>query len=133
MNKRWTGFNDTLILRFQPVLKDTLLGGVSVIEVLPKGWKNNGKVLVYLHGGAYTFFSARTMLMGSVPIASFTGIKVVSVNYTNPPRMRYDQILDQVIAVVKALLDQGYELSDIGIYGDSAGGRSVSRCSFKNA
>jgi len=118
----WTGFSDTLVLKFQPVLKDTMLGGVPVIEVLPREWKNNGKVLIYLHGGAYTFFSARTMLMGSVPIADITGIKVISVNYTNPPRMRYNQILDQVIAVVKALLEQGYELSDIGIYGDSAGG-----------
>ena len=120
--KGWTGYNDTLISVFQPQLKDTFLGGVSVIEILPKGWKDNGKVLVYLHGGAYTFFSARTMLMGSIPIASVTGIKVVSVNYTNPPRLQYEQILEQVITVIKSLLEQGYELSDIGIYGDSAGG-----------
>jgi len=120
--KNWVAFNDTIISVFRPALKDTFLGGVSVIEVLPGEWKYRGKVLIYLHGGAYTFFSARTMLMGSVPIADVTGIKVISVNYTNPPRMRYNQILDQVIAVVEALLEQGYKLSDIGIYGDSAGG-----------
>jgi epsilon-lactone hydrolase len=120
--KRWTGFNDSMVLKFEPTLIDTVLGGVSAIEVLPRKWKNNGKVLIYLHGGAYTFFSSRTMLIGAVPIADITGIKVVSVNYTNPPKARYNQILDQVISVIKALLQQGYSLKDIGIYGDSAGG-----------
>ncbi|HJZ39654.1 MAG TPA: alpha/beta hydrolase [Bacteroidales bacterium] len=120
--KGWTEFNDTLVMKFQPVLNNNVMGGVPVMEVLPKGWTNNGKVLIYLHGGAYTFFSARTTLMGSVPVADITGFKVVSVNYTNPPVMRFNQILDQVIAVIKALIVQGYSVNDIGIYGDSAGG-----------
>jgi monoterpene epsilon-lactone hydrolase len=120
--KSWKGFNDTVRMKFNPSLRDTFLGGVPVIEVLPAGWTDNGKVLVHLHGGAYTFFSAGTMLMGSVPVADITGLKVVSVNYTNPPVFRFTQILDQVIAVIKALLVQGYAMTDIGIYGDSAGG-----------
>jgi monoterpene epsilon-lactone hydrolase len=121
----WMGFNDTLVMKFQPVLKDTFLGGVSVIDIKPKDWKDNGKVLVYLHGGAYTFFSAQTMLMGAVPVADITGLRVISVNYTNPPKMRFNQIIDQVIAVIKALLQEGYTLKDIGMYGDSAGGGMV--------
>lgn len=120
--KGWKGFNDTLAAKFQPVLHDTVYGNVEVLEVYPLNWINNGKVLIYLHGGAYTFFSARTMLMGSVPIAHATGIKVVAINYTNPPRMRYNDILKQIITVIHSLLSMGYSLSDIGIYGDSAGG-----------
>ncbi len=120
--KKWTAYNDTLVLKYQPVLKDTLYGGVPVIEVIPKTWKNKDKILVYIHGGAYTFFSARTMLIGSVPIADVTGMKVVSIDYTNPPKARFNQILNQLITVLRTLQRQGYTPQNIGIYGDSAGG-----------
>lgn len=120
--KLWTPFNDTIRMKFQPFIKDTLIGNVAVLDIRPKNYKDNGKVLVYCHGGAYTLFSSRTMLGGAVPIADITGLRVVSVNYTNPPAMKYNQILEQVISVIKALLQEGYSMEDIGIYGDSAGG-----------
>ena len=115
-------FSDTIINYYHPELLDTFMGNVPVIDVKPKNWKNNGKILVYVHGGAYTLFSAKTMLMGSVPVADVTGLRVISINYTNPPRLRYNAILNQIISVIKSLLRQGYTLNDIGIYGDSAGG-----------
>jgi monoterpene epsilon-lactone hydrolase len=62
------------------------------------------------------------MLIGAVPVADITGLRVISVNYTNPPELKYNKILEQVISVVKALLKAGYRWEDIGIYGDSAGG-----------
>jgi acetyl esterase/lipase len=118
----WIRFNDTIKMRFQPKIIDTLFDNVSVLDIRPKNWKDNGKILVYAHGGAYTLFSSGTMLGGSVPIADITGLRVISVNYTNPPAMKYNQILDQIITVIKVLLREGYRLEDIGIYGDSAGG-----------
>lgn len=118
----WKDYSDSIIIAFRAIVKDTFLGGVSVLEIMPRNWKDNGKVLIYSHGGAYTLFSSRSMLMGALPIADITGLKIISVNYMNPPRMKYNQILDQVIAVVNALLQQGYSMSDIGMYGDSAGG-----------
>jgi acetyl esterase/lipase len=118
----WKPFNDTLKLLFQPEIIDTVLGDVPVLDIRPKNWNDNGKVLVYLHGGAYTLFSANTMLGGVLPISDITGLRIISVNYTNPPVLKYNDILNQVIHVVTALLKSGYSLSDIGIYGDSAGG-----------
>lgn len=118
----WQPYNDSIIQQFQPQISDTLFDGISVLDIRPKDWIDNGKILIYLHGGAYTLFSARTMLMGSVPIADKTKLRIISVNYTNPPVIKFEQILDQVIIVVKYLLTQGYSLKDIGIYGDSAGG-----------
>jgi monoterpene epsilon-lactone hydrolase len=120
--EEWTPFNDTLKMVFEPRLKDTILGGVSVLDIKPKNWSDNGKILVYLHGGAYTLFSVHTMLGGALPIADITGLRIVSVNYTNPPELKYNEILNQVISVIKALMAAGYDMSDIGIYGDSAGG-----------
>ena len=97
-------------------------GGVPVLEVTPKGWKDKGKVLVYIHGGAYTMFSARTSLGSSGPVAARTGLRVIAIDYTNPPRAKWQEVTDQIVTVIKELLKQGYAMKDIAIYGDSAGG-----------
>jgi acetyl esterase/lipase len=97
-------------------------GGVPVLEITPNGWKDNGKVLVYVHGGAYTMFSARTSLNSSGPVATHTGLRVIAVDYTNPPRAKWQEVTDQVITVFRELMKQGYAMKDIGLYGDSAGG-----------
>jgi len=81
-------------------------GGVPVLEVTPKDWKDNGKVLVYVHGGAYTMFSARTSLNSSGPVATHTGLRVIVVDYTNPPRAKWRELTDQVLSVFRELLKQ---------------------------
>lgn len=98
------------------------LEGVPVLEVKPKDWKDNGKVLVYIHGGAYTMFSARTSLGSSGPVAAFTGLRVIAIDYTNPPKAKWQEVTNQVLIVIKELIKQGYTMEDIAIYGDSAGG-----------
>ncbi len=60
--------------------------------------------------------------MGSVPVADRLKMRIISIDYTNAPRARSEEILDQVIAVVESLVAGGYQFSDIGMYGDSAGG-----------
>ncbi|MPY25961.1 hypothetical protein FS373_26180 [Shewanella sp. YLB-07] len=50
------------------------------------------------------------------------GLRVISVDYTLAPHAKYDTITDQVISVIQGLTKQGYKMSDIAIYGDSAGG-----------
>lgn len=119
---KWEAFNDSVIEKFKPSIRDTVFNGVPVLDIRPANWSDNHKVLIYLHGGAYVFFSARTMLMGAIPVADITGLRVISVDYTNPPAIKHDQIIDQVRIVLQALLMQGYTMNDIGIYGDSAGG-----------
>jgi len=98
------------------------LGGVRILEITPKGWVNNGKLLVYTHGGAYTMFSARSTLTSGALAANRTGLRVISVDYTNPPRARWSQVTDQVVRVFKALNGRGFAMKDLAIYGDSAGG-----------
>ncbi len=107
-------------LQVKVVSKD--LGGVPVLEVTPKGWVDNGKLLIYTHGGAYTMFSARSTLDSAALVASRTGLRVISVDYTNPPRARWSEVTDQVVRVFKALNGQGFAMKDLAIYGDSAGG-----------
>jgi acetyl esterase/lipase len=108
--------------RFRPTVEERKIGGVPVLLVKPRGWKDNGKLLVHLHGGAYTFHSARSRLTSSAPAADATGLLVVSVDYTVAPAGKWRQVTDEVLAVFAGLRDEGREMKDVAIYGESAGG-----------
>jgi epsilon-lactone hydrolase len=110
---------------YQPNVTVTKLGNVSVLDIKPKDWKDNGKILVYLHGGGYAFFSANSTLGAAVPVANTTGLRVISVDYTLAPLSKWNQTTSEVVSVIQALKDQGYSLNDIAMYGDSAGGGLV--------
>jgi acetyl esterase/lipase len=107
---------------YEPSLTERKVGGVPVLDIKPKGWTENRKVLVYLHGGAYTMGTSRSSLVKSAPAASATGYRIISVDYTVAPQARWQQVTDEVIAVVQALVKEGHTLKDIGLFGDSAGG-----------
>ena len=111
-----------IIQKYELNVESRDFGGVPVLEVIPGGWKDNGQVLVYIHGGAYTMFSARTSLGSSGPVARHTGLRVIAVDYTNPPKAKWQEVTDQIVTVFKELIKQGYVMEDIAIYGDSAGG-----------
>jgi hypothetical protein len=49
------------------------MGGVTVEDIRPHGWNDNGKVLVYVHGGGYTLYSARSTFADAAPMAVATG------------------------------------------------------------
>lgn len=106
----------------RPDVRKIELGGVPVLDIRPRGWKNNDKTVVYTHGGAYTFFSAESTLLCAALLADATGLRVLSVDYTLAPNAKWQQVTDQVVSVFKALRDQGYAMKNIAILGDSAGG-----------
>ena len=114
--------NDVVVQQYEPTIAPRELGGVPVLDIRPKNWQDNGKVLIFAHGGAYALYSAASSLFSSVPVAHDTALRVISVDYTLAPFARYEQITDQVIAVFRALLEEGYGWQDMAIYGDSAGG-----------
>ena len=108
---------------YQPNISETDLGGVQVLDIKPRGWTDNGKVLVYTHGGAYTFGSANSTLASPVLVANATGLRIISVNYTVAPFSTWNQTTDEVLTVIQALEnEQGYSSYDIAMFGDSAGG-----------
>ena len=41
----------SIVDSYQSNITYTKLGDVNVIDVKPNGWKDNGKILMYLHGG----------------------------------------------------------------------------------
>ena len=108
--------------RYEHTVTEARLGGVPVLDVRPKGWKDDGKVAVYTHGGAHVMYSAASSIGRAVVFADATALRVISVDYTVAPLAKYNQMSDEVIAVIGALTKSGQRLRDTVIYGDSSGG-----------
>lgn len=107
---------------YQPNISSTELGGVRVIDIKPKDWIDDDKVLVFVHGGGFTSLSANSSLGFTVPVANKTGLHVISIDYTLAPTSKWNQTTDEILSVIQALVqDKGYSMSDIAMYGDSAG------------
>lgn len=43
-----------IVARLGTSVHEITLGGVPALDLRPRSWKDNGKVLLYAHGGAYT-------------------------------------------------------------------------------
>jgi monoterpene epsilon-lactone hydrolase len=98
------------------------LGGVSVLRVRPANYKPGGPIILYMHGGAYTFLSAGTSLSIPALMSTASGDEVISIDYTLAPRADWHIVTDQVLAVWKAVLASGVKPESVGMMGDSAGG-----------
>ncbi len=96
------------------------IAGVPVRIVTPAGLDpaSGDKVLLNLHGGGFNSDSGS--YTETIPIASYTGIKVVAVLYRLAPEHPFPAAVDDSIAVYKALL-KTYKPQHIVIYGTSAG------------
>jgi monoterpene epsilon-lactone hydrolase len=101
------------------IVEDTI-AGVPVRIVTPEGMpdKNKDNVLLNLHGGGFNSDSGS--YTESIPLASYTGIKVVAVLYRLSPEVKFPAAVDDSIAVYKELL-KTYKPNHIVIYGTSAG------------
>ncbi|WP_089718416.1 alpha/beta hydrolase fold domain-containing protein [Candidatus Entotheonella palauensis] len=108
--------------QYRPVVESKRLGGVPVLDIQPKGWRNNGKILVYTHGGGYTVHSAKSTLLVTAPLAHDTGLRIISVDYTLAPRGKWQQVTHEVIRVMQALMAEGYALNQMAIFGEGSGG-----------
>ncbi|MGA2167033.1 MAG: alpha/beta hydrolase [Terracidiphilus sp.] len=99
-------------------LVDDTIAGVPVHIVTPAGLSDPGKVLLNLHGGGFNSDSGS--YTESIPIASYSKIKVVAVLYRLAPEHPFPAAVDDSVAVYKELL-KTYKPEHIVIYGTSAG------------
>lgn len=101
-------------------LVESTMAGVPVRVVTPEGMpeSNRDKVLLNLHGGGFNSDSGS--YTESIPIASYTGVKVVAVLYRLAPEYPFPAAVNDSVAVYKELL-KTYKPEHIVIYGTSAG------------
>jgi epsilon-lactone hydrolase len=99
---------------------DTKSGGVDVWVVTPKNLssKKRARVMICLHGGGFTSDSGSQI--ESIPIASLSETRVISVRYRLAPDHPYPAAVDDAVAVYKAALAT-HAPKNIAVYGTSAG------------
>jgi acetyl esterase/lipase len=106
--------------RYASTSKKRDIAGVPVVEIVAAKWQDNGKILVYVHGGGYVTGGPDFGLGGWV--SGETGLRIISVGYTLAPEAKWDRTTDQVVSVLQALEAEGYAAKNIAVLGDSAGG-----------
>ena len=101
-------------------IDETKIAGVPVRIVTPDGLPdaNKDKVLLNLHGGGFNSDSGS--YTESIPIASYTKIKVVAVLYRLAPEFPFPAAVEDAVAVYQELL-KTYKPDHIIVYGTSAG------------
>jgi acetyl esterase/lipase len=110
--------SDAAVKRLQPLVIQRSIAGVTVYEVRPKDYRDDGTLIIDVHGGGFVLGSAKSNLGGAAETATATGKRVLTVDYTVAPRGRWQLVTDQVAAVYKALLDEGIAAKRIGMMAD---------------
>ena len=100
--------------------------GLQTINGVPCEWQHGdsgrGKVMLYLHGGAFMIGSPATHRAITAGLAARAGMSVCVPDYRLAPEHPYPAAPDDCLAVYQGLLDMGYAAAQISIAGDSAGG-----------
>ncbi len=101
-------------------IEDRTIAGVPTHVITPPNlpFSSHDKVLLNLHGGGFNSDSGS--YTESIPLASYSRMKVVAVLYRLAPEHPFPAAVDDSIAVYKELLKL-YQPEHIAIYGTSAG------------
>jgi monoterpene epsilon-lactone hydrolase len=101
---------------------ETIVVGDVPAERLSNSGADRRTVLLYLHGGGFATGSPQTHRGLAARLAASMGAVAVVPAYRLAPEHPYPAALDDVLAVYRALLEDGHEARRIVIAGDSAGG-----------
>jgi cation diffusion facilitator CzcD-associated flavoprotein CzcO/acetyl esterase/lipase len=96
------------------------LGGVPCERVSPDG-ADEGRAVLYLHGGAYVLGSPRTHRALAAQIAKAARVPVHVLDYRLAPEHTHPAALEDALAAYRDLLAAGIPPGSIAIGGDSAG------------
>ena len=81
-----------------------------------------GRVVLYLHGGGYVLGSINTHRQLCGWIAKASNARVLAVDYRLGPENPFPAAVDDAVSAYDWLLAQGVDSSGVAIAGDSAGG-----------
>ena len=102
------------------VIEERTISGIPVKIVRPASPDSirQDRILINLHGGGFREDSGS--MLESIPIASLTGIPVMTVYYRMMPEHVFPAAVDDVVAVYTDLL-KSYKGQNMALYGTSAG------------
>jgi acetyl esterase/lipase len=94
--------------------------GNNIFTIIPAG-NDSGKIILYLHGGAYIAGITWPHWRFIDKIVTQTGVRMAVVDYPIAPENNYKDVFKMLIPLYMDLLQQ-YQPSQIIFMGDSAGG-----------
>jgi len=121
MRRRWHRFAGILRSVRGVERTEASIHGLKV-EWLTPGGAADGKLLLYLHGGAYIMGGCRTHRQLVSHIAKIAGVKALLPEYRLAPEHPFPAAIEDATEIYRSLLDDGYKAKDIVLAGDSAGG-----------
>ncbi len=121
IRRRLEFFARFLMKAFGVKLERTTINGMYAEWLRPRK-AQRGRVLLYLHGGAYVLCSCRTHRQMVSHIARAAGIDALVPEYRLAPEHKFPAAIEDAVGVYRALLASGTRPEDIVIAGDSAGG-----------
>lgn len=121
MRERLNKISRFLKRAFGVSVEATTVNGLYAEWLRPKR-AADGKVLLYLHGGAYLVGSCRTHRQMVSHIARAAGVNALVPEYRLAPEHPFPAAIDDAVGVYRWLLTNGFGPGDIFIAGDSAGG-----------
>lgn len=101
--------------------KSDCIAGVDAVWALPLD-ADRSKVLIYTHGGGFAVGSSASHRKLAGHMAKALGATALVLDYRLAPENPFPAQLDDMVAVYKALLANGFNAEDITTIGDSAGG-----------
>jgi acetyl esterase/lipase len=100
------------------------LGGIEAEKLVPKGYaeREDGRMILYWHGGGYGMGSAATHRSLAMHIAAQTNLPVIVPNYRLAPEHCYPAQINDAARCLRALQQLGTRSDQVILAGDSAGG-----------
>jgi acetyl esterase/lipase len=97
------------------------LGGVGALTVETTTTAGSSRVVLYLHGGAYSLGSARSGVGLASEVGRRATARAYSLDYRLAPEHAYPAAIEDCASAYRGLLDLGVEPGQIAIVGESAG------------
>jgi monoterpene epsilon-lactone hydrolase len=124
MRRRLNRLGRMMVTAFGVRVESDRINGLYAEWLTPKN-SMDGKLLLYLHGGAYVVGGCDMHRQMVSHIARAGRIRTLVPEYRLAPEHKFPAAIDDAVAVYKTLLDMAIKPEDIVFGGDSAGGGLV--------
>lgn len=119
--KKFEGFTSSILFKNQCDHTDVSIKDVKAEWVKPEE-EENGRVILYLHGGAFISGSPGTHRHLISQLCRAAKARALVIGYRLAPENPYPAAIEDVLVSYKWLLSEGFTPEKISVMGDSAGG-----------